>query len=115
MFSNVFTGGREGFDIVIGNPPYVDIKELPSSDVKLYFNLFKTASNRINLYSIFIEKGYYLCCKGGVLSYINPNSMLVNESYLETRKLIVDDIELVIKLPDNVFHSAKVETIIFNY
>lgn len=113
MFSNVFTGGREGFDIVIGNPPYVDIKELPSSDVKLYFNLFKTASNRINLYSIFIEKGYYLCCKGGVLSYINPNSMLVNESYLETRKLIVDDIELVIKLPDNVFHSAKVETIIF--
>ena len=111
MFSNVFA--EDGFDIVIGNPPYVDIKELPNSDVKLYFNLFKTMSNRINLYSIFIEKGYSLCCKKGVLSYINPNSMLVNGSYLKMRKLIVDDVELVVKLPDDVFHSAKVETIIF--
>jgi ribonucleoside-diphosphate reductase alpha chain len=47
-----------GFDVVIGNPPYVDIKELGQNDVKYFFEKYKTTSNRINLYSIFIEKVY---------------------------------------------------------
>ncbi len=101
-----------GFDIVIGNPPYIDIKGLPKDDVKIYFQLFKTAENRINLYSIFIEKGISLLNDKGILSYINPNSILVNESYRKIRKHIVHGVERIIKLPDSVFETATVETII---
>src|SRR5690606_24890612 len=54
-FPTVFAKG--GFDVIIGNPPYVDIKKLPKEDVKYYFSKYKTTENRINLYSIFIEKG----------------------------------------------------------
>jgi len=43
-----------GFDIVIANPPYVDIKQLKEEVVDLIFEKFTTAENRINLYSIFI-------------------------------------------------------------
>ena len=105
-------GVKDGFDIVIGNPPYIDIKSLPKKDVKLYFNLYETTENRINLYSIFIERGTKLLSHDGILCYINPNSMLINESYYKIRQHIIDYIDRIIKLPDSVFVSATVETII---
>ena len=101
-----------GFDIIIGNPPYVDIKSLPIDDVRLYFTLFETTENRINLYSIFIEKGVSLLSTNGILCYINPNSILMNESYFKVRSLIINYVDTIIKLPDTVFESATVETII---
>lgn len=103
---------EKGFDIVIGNPPYVDIKNLPKDEVKYYFKRYKTTENRINLYSIFIERGFELISNSGNLIYINPNSILVNESYKKIRKLIVGGVDKVIKLPDSVFTAAVVETII---
>ena len=99
--------------MIIGNPPYVDIKGLNKDDVKFYFDKYSTTENRINLYSIFIEKGLELININGVLSYINPNSMLVNSSYFKLRELILPYLKKIIKLPDNVFEDAKVETIIF--
>lgn len=101
-----------GFDVVIGNPPYVDIKALPTDEVKKYFKIFNTTENRINLYSIFIEKGMTLLNPNGRLIFINPNSMLINESYRKIRKFIVDGVEKIIKLPDSIFEKAIVETII---
>lgn len=106
-------GDFVGFDVIIGNPPYVDIKELNINDVKYYFKNYKTASNRINLYSIFIERTLSILNNNSNLSFIIPNSLLMNSSYLELRKLLEDEIELIIKLPDNVFEEAIVETIIF--
>jgi len=104
-------GVDKGFDIIIGNPPYVDVKALPNGDVRQYFSIYKTTENRINLYSIFIEKGYDMLSPHGVLTYINPNSVLVNDSYKKLRSLIIDDVKLIIKLPDKVF-NLSVETII---
>ena len=104
--------GVATFDVVIGNPPYVDIKALPKDDVKEYFKIFSTTENRINLYSIFIEKGKLLLKSNGILCYINPNSILINQSYKKIRKFIIDDLEKIVKLPDSVFITATVETII---
>lgn len=106
-------GDFMGFDIIIGNPPYVDVKALDNAVVKEYFRKYSTTSNRINLYSIFIEHGHNILNSDGILCYINPNSMLVNSSYLKLRELIISDITTIIKLPDNIFEAATVETIIF--
>ena len=103
---------RGFFDIVVGNPPYVDIKGLAKSDVRTYFKLFETAENRINLYSLFIEKGISLLSPDGILTYINPNSILINESYKKIRKHIVGGVEKIVKLPDSVFDAVTVETMI---
>lgn len=110
QFSQVFEKG--GFDVVIGNPPYVDIKALDSEIVASLFKVYKTAENRINLYSIFIEKAVTLLKSNGLLSFINPNSMLLNSSYQKLRTLISDGLIEIVKLPDDVFPDAKVETII---
>jgi type I restriction-modification system DNA methylase subunit len=113
QFSNIFEKG--GFDVIVGNPPYVDIKALPKELVTSLFKNYSTAENRINLYSIFIEKSVTLLKNGGFLSFINPNSMLINTSYQKLRSLIIDGLTEIVKLPDDVFPDAKVETIILFY
>lgn len=110
-FPKVFEKG--GFDVVIGNPPFVDIKQIEDSQIEYLFSHYKTAENRINLYAIFIEKGYSLVKEQGFLSYVNPNSMLLNSSYFKLRKLIMHDLYGIVKLPDSVFKTEKVETIIY--
>ncbi len=101
-----------GFDIVIANPPYVDIKGLNKEQVNLLFEKFSTTENRINLYSIFIEKGWALGNSKCVLTFINPNSILLNSSYTKIRKHIVEYVNKILKLPDNIFQNAIVETIV---
>lgn len=103
-----------GFDVVIGNPPYVDIKGMPQKQIDRLFEKYKTAENRINLYSIFVERAIQLLRNGGYFGFIIPNSILFNSSYAKIRKLLLDKVNLIriVRLPDNVFEEAKVETII---
>jgi len=103
---------KRGFDIVIANPPYIDIKNLRPELVDILFQKFKTTENRINLYAIFIEKGWGLVNSNGNLCFINPNSLLLNSSYKKTRELLLKNLFKIIKLPDNIFINAIVETII---
>jgi len=104
-----------GFDLVMGNPPYVDIKALDEEPVRYFFSKFRTASNRINLYSIFVELCHSLLQNKGEFIFIIPNSILFNSSYQSIRNLIYKEIRSVIKLPEKVFPDAIVETIILSF
>lgn len=110
-----FPKAKEGFDLIVGNPPYVDIKLIPNELAKQFFKLYETAENRINLYALFVERSLGLLKPNGILSFIVPNSLLVNSSYLKIRQKLYQGISQIIKLPDNVFKEANVETIIFKY
>jgi len=103
-----------GFDVIIGNPPYVDIKGMPPKQVDSLFEIYKSTENRINLYSLFVERAIQLLKKGGYFGFIIPNSILFNSSYTKLRRLLLDKVDLVkiVRLPDKVFEDAKVETII---
>lgn len=102
------------FDIVIGNPPYVDIKEMNTKISKYIFENYETSFNRINLYSTFIEKSYSLLKNDGIFSYIIPNSILFNSTYSKIRKLILNNTSIlnIVRTSDDVFKDAKVEPII---
>ncbi len=105
---------KAGFDAVVGNPPYVDIKGLDKINVDYFFKNYSSCENRINLYAIFIEKVMRVLKPNGYLSYIIPNSILFQSSYLKLRSLLLEkySISEIIKLPDNIFKDANVETII---
>jgi len=73
-FAEVFEQG--GFDVVIGNPPYVR-QELLTSNMKEYFkNKYETHHNSADLYIPFIEKGISLLTTKGKFSFIFPNKWL---------------------------------------
>lgn len=60
--------GNKGFDVIIGNPPYV---EFPSKDVNYKFDTLKS-SNCGNLYGCCIERGYQIGKSNGRFSFIIP-------------------------------------------
>ena len=71
---------KEGFDIVIGNPPYIsaiDLKKtLGNTNYKYLKSLFQTSKGAADMYVYFFEKGINLLCEGGTLSFITPNKYL---------------------------------------
>ena len=105
---------KGSFDIIIGNPPYVDIKGMPPEQVKAIFENYDSAENRVNLYSIFIERSLDLLKEGGYFGFIIPNSLLFNSSYKKIREKLLKETNItkIVRLPDNVFEDAKVETIL---
>ncbi len=73
-FPEVFEEG--GFDVVIGNPPYVR-QELVTAEMKKYFKTaYETYHNSADLYIPFVEKGVNLLKKDGKFSFIFPNKWL---------------------------------------
>lgn len=78
QFPKVFERG--GFDVVIGNPPYVNAIEIKKNYTPEAFSYIKreyeTAKGTVDLYIYFFEKGLSLLRKDGVLAYITPNRYL---------------------------------------
>ena len=78
QFPKVFERG--GFDVVIGNPPYVNAMEIKKSYTSEAFNYIKknyeTAKGTVDLYIYFFEKGLSLLKVDGVLAFITPNRYL---------------------------------------
>lgn len=109
-----------GFDAIVGNPPYVDLKGMPPEQVRYIFTKYSSSNNRINLFATFIERGVELCRQTSFLfSMIVPTSLLTQDSYKALRKLITERYRIidVVRLPNESFGRAagevKVDTVIF--
>jgi tRNA1(Val) A37 N6-methylase TrmN6 len=61
-----------GFDLVIGNPPYVRLEGLNENDRKRYRRQFQSAVNRYDLYFLFFEQGLKAMAPNGQLCFITP-------------------------------------------
>lgn len=86
-FKEVFDKG--GFDIVIGNPPYIDsetmVKVMPSHR-ELYAKNFICASGNWDMFIVFIELGVSLLKEKGIFSNIIPNKLIAAKYGIELRK-----------------------------
>ncbi|WP_426117302.1 Eco57I restriction-modification methylase domain-containing protein [Massilia sp. PWRC2] len=91
-FPDVFMDG--GFDAIIGNPPYIDVKEMPP-EVKLELSrTYRSAQQRFDLYVPFIEKGLKLLRPKGYLGYIVPSMFMRREYGSDIRKVILEESNL---------------------
>jgi hypothetical protein len=80
----------EQFDVVVGNPPYVRIEELPKPVLQRYRSLYSTLGDRADLYVAFMERGLQLLSPGGVLGFITANRYTKNLYGRGLRRLIAD-------------------------
>ncbi len=69
-----------GFDIVVGNPPYVRIQNLVDKQVDYFSNNFKSAFKNYDIYLLFVEKSLKLLRENGDVGFIIP-SKFVNADY----------------------------------
>jgi len=70
--------GKGGFDVVIGNPPYVQIKQIPWADRKIFEAKFVSAVGRFNLFYFFLELTGKLARESGISAFIVPDRLLLN-------------------------------------
>ncbi len=73
-FPQVFAKG--GFDVVVGNPPYVHLEAIKEVSEQLSKFGYETFDRRGDLYPLFVEKGFNVLKHDGVISYIMPNKWL---------------------------------------
>ncbi|MCF7794604.1 MAG: Eco57I restriction-modification methylase domain-containing protein [Candidatus Cloacimonetes bacterium] len=88
------TGKFTGFDIVIGNPPYIQYGENAILR-NLYLNRFYSASYKVNSYYLFFEQGILISNKNGYLSFITPKSYLKNKYAKKLREFIINNVSLI--------------------
>lgn len=107
---------RGGFNIVIGNPPYIQMAMFEWFDKNQKGYLLKkycSSMGRMNTFGFFIEKGINLLTKNGKLGFIIPNTFLTQEYYQGLRNHILNTthIENIVSYEKLVFADAIVETI----
>ncbi len=100
-FSDVMQRENAGFDIVLGNPPYVSIINMESS----YKTALKTAfpeveSGRADLYVYFFAKAHELLRQNGRVAFITPNKFLQSDYAVSLRSFMIEkfDINIIINI-----------------
>lgn len=86
-FKEVFDKG--GFDIVIGNPPYIELQKMKEMSAVYASCGFETYNKSGDIYCLFTEHGFNLLKKGGLLCYIMPNKWMKAAYGRELRKYIL--------------------------
>ncbi|MCF6131105.1 Eco57I restriction-modification methylase domain-containing protein [Flavobacterium wongokense] len=114
-FPKVFEKG--GFDVVIGNPPYVLIQPNNTTNQELlyYKNKFAFADFKIDLFHLFFQLGVNILKDESYLSYITPSTLLYN-FYAENLRGWINKKCEILKIAvakEKVFEDADVHTAIY--
>src|SRR5690554_6197914 len=117
-FPDVFERG--GFDVVIGNPPYLRVQGLRENFEKesLYYeSKFESATGRFDVYVLFMEKSLELINTKGEVSFILPHKFLISEFGEGIRKLFSENksVKSILSFgSEMMFSDASTYTCIIN-
>ena len=90
---------KEGVDIVIGNPPYIDSETMKNNMPRMrsmYKALYSCATGNWDIYVVFIERGMQLLTNGGVESFIVPNKLIASKYTQNIRTRICESFSLLV-------------------
>ena len=101
------------FDIIIGNPPYVNIYRLNQNKKALsyYQRIYKSAYKKFDLYVLFVEKAIKLLKNNGVLGFIIPINFTTQPYALKLREILLNQTK-ILKIIDlsNLYLFKNVST-----
>lgn len=117
FFSEVWRE-KEGFDVIIGNPPYLNLTKnsFDNSQLKVFeenFTVLKKAQSK-NLFALFIELGIKLLNQSATISMIVPEGLAQTRSYTDVRKLFSkNSVDKILTFKNFVFSQAVIGNVVF--
>lgn len=108
-FKEIFNSG--GFDVVIGNPPYVRGSNLDVVSRNYFLISYKSAFKQYDIFVLFIEKSLNLIKNEALFGIIVSNKFLISDYGREIRKIILSNTKFVQAIDvsnDHVFKNASV-------
>jgi len=108
-FCEIMSNG--GFDIVIGNPPYVDTRSIEKDKVKFYKSNYYSAGNRVNTFALFSELSHKNLKIGGKFGMIIHRNLIRSNEYFKCREYILNNTEInsILSFGKNVFVNVTGE------
>lgn len=113
-FSEAFQQ-RDGFDVVIANPPYIDSEAMTKTDGRLRELIqasYTMTRGNWDIYIAFYERGFGLLGNEGVLSFITPDKWISKPFGDEMRIRTTNNIFSILKAGREVFESVNVDAIV---
>ncbi|MDP8265623.1 MAG: Eco57I restriction-modification methylase domain-containing protein [Candidatus Aceula meridiana] len=114
FFDSALMFGVDGFDVVIANPPYIQLQKDSGFLAKMYANYdFKTFVRTGDIYTLFYEHARQLICPEGIVCFITSNKWMRAGYGMQLRKFIIDETDplLLIDFGDApLFESATTYT-----
>ena len=107
-------GDFVGFDVVIGNPPYLNVELIAQSQKEYFKERFETFYKRTDIFCLFLELSSSQLINSGQLAFIMPSIVLNNLSYKPIREKILKNnwLNTVCYTGNDVFADATVDTVI---
>ncbi|MBP1923289.1 type I restriction-modification system DNA methylase subunit [Halorubrum alkaliphilum] len=105
--------GEAGFDIVIGNPPYVTHggkQDTTDKSKLLYYDaVYESSEYKPNTFALFYELIQDVCKLGGRISYITPRTLLDNQYMKNIREILVtnSEIQCIIESDYSIFKNVE--------
>jgi methylase of polypeptide subunit release factors len=104
---------NNGFDIILGNPPYVCSRNMDDKTKSLMSKWDTCSTGHPDLYIPFFEIGYKLLNKNGILGYITVNSFIKSVNGRAIRKFFQDnnvDLKIIDFEDEQIFNSRMTYT-----
>ncbi|UTY31223.1 Eco57I restriction-modification methylase domain-containing protein [Treponema putidum] len=122
-FSEVFNRpSKQGFDIVIGNPPYgAKTSNTDKENYKRYYEASQTArglKGSTDTFAVFVNLGYNILCKNGNLAFIIPMAITSSDAMMALHNLLENNCETIkvssySNRPKQIFDAACIRTSVF--
>ncbi|MCK5228988.1 MAG: Eco57I restriction-modification methylase domain-containing protein, partial [Desulfobulbaceae bacterium] len=95
-FAEIFQDAKGGFDLVIGNPPYVQIQKFSGKQEQKDWEKqkYKTFAKTSDIYCLFYEKGGKLLKNRGILTFITSNKWMRANYGKKMRKYFLEDVAI---------------------
>ena len=108
-------GITEGFDVVIGNPPYINIENLPIETKDYLFNNYRACQGRTDIYIAFLEKSIAILSAKGIMGFILPYAFAMQKYGEKMRQILIENYtirEIVDASSYRIFENATVYNIV---
>jgi predicted nucleotidyltransferase len=103
-----------GFDVVIGNPPWVESKRMQPAEKAYYRAAFQSMYGQYDIFNGFVERGLQLSREHGVLGFIVPNRFIMNPDYEPLRLLLLNTAKILqlCDVGEHIFESVEMPAVI---